>query len=448
MQKNEIIQLINNNSKLLNILRCYNSVDRGILSSEMNLSWPTIQKDINKLKEHNIIFYTDSKKDGNEVKKEEYSINANSGYYWGISIGGSQIKICMIDMKFQILERDSILSEFIDKYNLFSNVNYHIKKCSEEKQEGYLYADTPTDFGQLQGLLNYILSNIIELNKQLESSPTLILGIGFAFTGAIDNLRKEILEAYSLKCFHNLPIKYDSLIYPDILAYFSANNISISFDNIVKAAIVSEKYSLYMSENPNGIYKTKKNIGCLYLGSGFGSAFILNNQLYRGTSNFSELGHIDIPDPFELLAMRTTKDNCDSLCSCGGKNCLEHKIRSHVFGMTRDVFRSFSASELKEIFFQREDANIRLQILAYYINSAIKTITNILNVDLVILTGKLTPFKEELTPLLYSEKSRNPITYTNKDCSLVTSTYGPLAPSIGAAILSSFPDATDTVNWY
>lgn len=448
MQKNEIVQLISDNTKLLNVIRCYTSVDRTILSNEMNLSWPTLQKSIDELKKHNIILCNIPKKDSPDTKKEEFLINSNAGYYIGISIGGSQIKICMIDLNFQILSREKLFDEFIDKYNLFSNSSYNILRCNEKKEFGYLHTETPTEFSQLQGVLNYILSNIIELNKQLENTNTMLLGIGFAFTGAVDNLHKEILKAYSLDCFNTLPIKHDSLIYPDILSYFSTNNISISFDNIVKAAIVSEKYSLYANDNPNGIYKNRKNIGCIYLGSGIGSAFILNNKLYRGTSNFSEIGHINVTDPTMLLSMRTTEDECDKLCSCGGVNCLEHKIRSNVFGMTRDNFRRFSASELRTEFLKREDAHIRLQILAYYISEAIKIITNILNLDLVILTGKLTQFKDELNAPLYSEKSSNLITYTNKDCSLVTSTYGALAPAAGAAILSSFPETIDDIVWY
>lgn len=448
MQKNEIIQLISDNTKLLNVIRCYTAVDRTILSNEMNLSWPTLQKSIDELKKHDIIICNVPKKDSSDTKKEEFLINSNAGYYIGISIGGSQIKICMIDLNFQILSREKLFDEFIDKYNLFDENDFNIKRCNEKKEFGYLYTETPAEFSQLQGILNHILNNIIKLNKQLENTSTTLLGVGFAFTGAVDNVHKEILKAYSLDCFNNLPIKYDSLIYPDVLSYFSANNISISFDNIVKAAIVSEKYSLYANDNPNGIYKNRKNIGCIYLGSGIGSAFILNNKLYRGTSNFSEIGHIDVTDPVELLSMRTTKDNCDPLCSCGGGNCLEHKIRSNVFGMKRDEFKKFSASELRTEFIKREDSNIRLQILAYYTNEAIKTITNILNLDLVILTGKLTQFKDELNAPLYSEKSSNLITYTNKDCSLVTSTYGALAPAAGAAILASFPEIIHDVLWY
>lgn len=93
------------------------------------------------------------------------------------------------------------------------------------------------------------------------------------------------------------------------------------------------------------------------------------------------------------------------------------------------------------------DKEYRLRLLAFYIGQAIKTLTNILNLDLIILTGKLTVFMNELSKYLYEEKSKNHIGYTNSDCTMITSSYGALAPSIGAAILSSIPKDNNLIYW-
>lgn len=444
----KITKIVQENSKLLNIIRCYGSVDRNLLCNIMGLSWPTIQKSIEQLKEVDVISNRVGKNEAQEAKKEEFLINPNVGYYIGISVGGSQMKVCIMDMAFKILEQKQFFDEMIDKYGLFQDKGRKIKRCKRESVYGYIYMNTPTDFLELQDVLNYVLDEVIKLSEKVRLENAVIFGVGFAFTGAINNHKKEIMKAYNLECFNILPMQYDSLIYPEKIAYFTSNNIHITFDNIAKAAIVSEKYALYDLENPNSVYRNRRNIGCIYLGSGLGSAFVLDNRLYRGTSNFSEVGHIDVGDPDELLEKRSGEMVDAGLCTCGGKNCLEHKIRTNVFEMTSKEFRSYSASELKAKFYEKKDAEIRLQILAYYINQAIKISTNILNLDLIILTGKITQFMDELGRYLYNEKANNPISYTNADCSLVTSTYGALAPAAGAAILSAFRDGVEGIIWY
>ena len=140
-------------------------------------------------------------------------------------------------------------------------------------------------------------------------------------------------------------------------------------------------------------------------------------------------------------------DDINETCSCGGKTCLEFKIRKNVFSLNYDKFKTQTASELLEYFNGLNDKEYRLHLLAFYINQAIKALTNILNIDLVILTGKLTVFMDDLSKYLYEEKSKNPIGYTNSDCTMITSTYGALAPSIGAAISSSLPENSDLIRW-
>lgn len=449
MLNENLKSIIKENSKLLNIIRCFHTVDRNLLCELMGLSWPTVQKMTTTLKANNILtnnLKEESPDTKSNEKKEEFTINSELGYYIGISVGGSQVKLSMIDLNFDIVKCNQFINNFVNKYEFLQNADFEYSLSDKSSKYGYLYTNTPTTFINLQRMINFILDEII----RIESNPNNhfnLLGIGFAFTGAIINTSKEIIKSFSLECFNNLPIRYDSLIYPEKLAYFTSHDINIAFDNIAKAAIISEKYLLYDPSNPNYIYKDRKNVGCIYLGSGIGSSFVLNNTLYRGASNFSELGHIDIIDPINLINQIENR-NKNSCCTCGGINCLEHKIRSVVFDMSVTDFKKYTATQLKERFYKMKDIDIRLQILAFYINQAIKTVTNLLNLDLIILTGKLTQFMDDLEKYIYNEKSNNPISYASSNCSLLTSTYGALAPSVGAAILSSFTDVNDSIIWY
>lgn len=432
--------LLKSNAQLLNVFRCHNDLGRNELCLLMNQSWPTIAKNIEDLKKEKIL-----------LREEEHSINPDLGYYVGISIGGSQIKLSIIDMTFQVLKKNQFDS-LINKYSLFKNLDY--LEYSNNDSLGYIYTYTPDKISNLQKTLDELLTQIIILNEKLESADQHIYGIGLAITGAIDNKSKKIIKAYSLNCINTLPLSYDSLIFDAKLSYFNTHYINLSFDNIAKAAIISEKFALYNTYNPNARYNYKKNIACLYLGSGVGSSLIFNNILYRGTSNFNELGHIDVIDPDwfnkkEVDAALQEQANIDLKCSCGGTNCLEYKIRKYVFGLNFKDFSSLTSTKLKEKFNELEilDKEKRLKLMAFYINQGIKTLTNILNLDLIILTGKLTVFIDELSNYLYEEKSNNTIGYTNSDCSMVVSNYGALAPSIGASITSSFSQDENIIIW-
>lgn len=434
MYYKEIVHLLDSNYQLLNVIRCHKNIDRVNLLNYVEQSWPTISKNIDELKKANIL-----------INKESYEINPYLGYYVGISIGGSQIKLCILDMCYSVLSYNDFMN-LISEYNLFQNMPF-LKFAADDQKYGYIYTYTPETTASLQEMLFKLISEIIKFDQLIDINKQHVYGIGLAFTGAIDNKNKKIIKAYSLKFLDSLPLSYDSLIYNSCLAYFNIHNINFSMDNIAKCAIISEKFNLYNNNNFNYIYSNRKNIACIYLGSGIGGSLILNNNLYRGTSNFNELGHIDVIDPDFLDVSKCQYENNDLHCSCGGTNCLEYKIRKNVFNLNFDNFKSLTSVELESYFDTFPDKEYRLRLLAFYIGQAIKTLTNILNLDLIILTGKLTVFMNELSKYLYEEKSKNHIGYTNSDCTMITSSYGALAPSIGAAILSSIPKDNNLIYW-
>lgn len=442
MASKKVSELLKTHYQLLNIFRCYDDLNKNRISQLINQSWPTIEKAIKELKGAGIL---------SQEEKEDYKINSDFGYYVGLSVGGSQIKLSITDMSFHALSRDKF-QDYTKKYKLFQGLDY-LNFSSNNSEFGYVYTKTPNNIADLQTVLDDLLSSIIKLDEQIyKNENKSIYGIGLAFTGAIDNRLKRIIKAFSLNCFTNLPLSYDTLIFDKRLSYFITNNINITIDNIAKSAIVSEKFALYDVNNPNARYFNKRNIACMYMGSGYGGALIFDNILYRATSNFTELGHIDIIDPPDFRQEDYLLSGTDECCSCGGSNCLEHKIRKYVFSLSYEDFRSYSANRLKEYFYDRfneesGEREKRLKLLAFYIGQAMKTLINILNIDLIVLTGKLTVFMDDLSRYLYEEKSKNPIAYTNSDCSMVTSTYGALAPSIGAAITSSFPDDANMISW-
>ena len=86
----------------------------------------------------------------------------------------------------------------------------------------------------------------------------------------------------------------------------------------------------------------------------------------------------------------------------------------------------------------------KMQILGYYIGWAIDSVTKLLNVGLIIFSGKMTCFITKAWS--YLEPTVGDMNYAFLDCQMILSKYAALAPSIGAAILSTYP-ADEVIEW-
>lgn len=433
-------KLIEQNNKVIDIIRCYPDIERGVLAKKVGVSLPTLSNLINELKNNDILL-SKSVKDI-EVNKDSLIINPDICMYAGISIGASQIKVSFINFDFSVLSQEKF-KELKDEYNIFEDAMYSNEEASAY---GYACVRTPNEYEDFVDTIDQIIGNLIVLDHALREENSCIMGIGFAITGAIDNQSKKIVNSYNLECLNGMTISYDTLIYGNRLSYLNENNIDLAFENIARAAVISEKYNLYNKNNINNRHKNKKNIACIYLGSGIGAGLVLNDILYRGTSNFSEFGHIDVCDPDDIKIEIEKEEKVDKACTCGNKNCLEYKVRKNALGMSFESFKSISALDLKKNIGKDPQKDEKLRLLGYYIGKAANTLINILNLDLVIFTGKLTVLMDELWKYLNPIIASNKITYTTTDCSIIVSSYGPLAPAIGAAISSANADSTD-ISW-
>lgn len=108
---------------------------------------------------------------------------------------------------------------------------------------------------------------------------------------------------------HSAPnIKIETL---DINKYFKEKyNIEIIIENDLNCAAIYE-YSRY---------KNASILAVFYIGTGFGSAFVIDGKVLKGKDNIAgEIGHI----PFKKKPYK---------CSCGRDDCLELSVSGKVFG--------------------------------------------------------------------------------------------------------------------
>ncbi|MCK9337110.1 MAG: ROK family protein [Arcobacteraceae bacterium] len=103
-------------------------------------------------------------------------------------------------------------------------------------------------------------------------------------------------------------IKIETL---DINKYFEEKyNIEVLIENDLNCAAIYE-YSKY---------KNAQVLAVFYIGTGFGSAFVIDGKVLKGKDNIAaEVGHI----PFKKKPYR---------CNCGRDDCLELSVSGKVFG--------------------------------------------------------------------------------------------------------------------
>src|SRR5574344_515034 len=180
----------------------------------------------------------------------------------GIDVGGTNVKIALVDDKGKII---------------YSN------KVPTYAEMGYEYT------------INNIKQAITELLKETQKKSEDIQGIGFGFPGQIDYQNGIIRLAPNLPGWVDVPIA--KMIEDEF-------KIPTRVDNDVRCATLGELNY--------GAGKGCENLICITVGTGIGSGLIINSKLVRGASNVAgEIGHIKL------------QIHDGPLCGCGDTGCLE-----------------------------------------------------------------------------------------------------------------------------
>lgn len=181
-------------------------------------------------------------------------------YQIGVDIGGTNIKIGLVDDSLEILEQTSI----------------------PFPHEG---AQTVAD--RLAEAVCGVLSAAGITEAQLQS-------IGVVIPGSIDPTGEVVINAYNLG-FHDVPFK------KLIAAHFP--NTPVFMANDANGAALAELYK--------GAFVGCRTAVLLTLGTGLGGGIILNGKMFNGGMNQgTELGHAYLVDGGEH-------------CTCGNNGCME-----------------------------------------------------------------------------------------------------------------------------
>lgn len=424
-----IITQLKQNNRLLNMIRCNPGISKNLLAEQFDVSWPTMSNTIEVCRKANILSADSS-----------IQLNSNCAHMIGISVGSAQTKLCIIDMNFEIIP-SVVFEKIIKQLNIFKSA---ITFMNEVKipLKNFVCFKTATNLYELQVQMDAIMNDIVSLIESQQLFNLNIISIGLTFTGAVDNVNRKIIRSHNLDFISDKPLS--NIIFPNRIDYFESKNINIYMDNNSNSSAVAEKYYLYNPLNGNYKYRMKRNIMAIYLGAGIGSGMIFNNKLYRGASNFSgELGHIDVPK-FPFAIHNDDDIPKDKSCSCGSTSCLDFRIRTDVFGMSKEEFSKLDSAAIDKYFDEHPE---KMEIMAYYVGYIVNLLINILNLDLIIFTGKFKLLLNKMWLPLYRQINANKLSYIANECTLIASNLGVTSPSIGVAICAYFDKIQEEIEW-
>ncbi len=310
----------------------------------------------------------------------------------GIDVGGTNVKIALVDKSGKIIYSNSVPTY---------------------AKMGYEYT------------VNNIKQAIKDLMKETNTTAKDIDGIGFDFPGQVDYKTGVVKLAPNIPGWVNVPIA--QMIEEEF-------HIPTRIDNDVRCAALGEMKF--------GAGQGCENFVCITVGTGIGSGLVINGQLVRGASNAAgEIGHIKLQ----------MKDGL--ICGCGDTGCLEaYASGPSIVAMAQDYikggkstkFREMAAAEGGEItpYMVAKAAEAGdpvakriFAIVGEYIGIGLTSVINLLNPEKVIIGGGVAEAGDLLLDPIRKTIKERAMVVAGSAVEIVPAQLGNSAGVIGASML-------------
>lgn len=310
----------------------------------------------------------------------------------GIDVGGTNVKIALVDKSGKIIYSNSVPTY---------------------AKMGYEYT------------VNNIKQAIKDLMKETNTTAKDIDGIGFDFPGQVDYKTGVVKLAPNIPGWVNVPIA--QMIEEEF-------HIPTRIDNDVRCAALGEMKF--------GAGQGCENFVCITVGTGIGSGLVVNGQLVRGASNAAgEIGHIKLQ----------MKDGL--ICGCGDTGCLEaYASGPSIVAMAQDYikggkstkFREMAAAEGGEItpYMVAKAAEAGdpvakriFAIVGEYIGIGLTSVINLLNPEKVIIGGGVAEAGDLLLDPIRKTIKERAMVVAGSAVEIVPAQLGNNAGVIGASML-------------
>jgi len=377
-----------NKRNVISIIREQGPINKAEIARLVGLSIPTIMRLTDELLEKNLIRETGKRESTGGKPPLLLEFTPDSHFIIGVDIGTTHIKTIVMNMVADIVCRIEI-------------------PTLAAEQSGKVIGRIVETISQAIGKVNAPLSRY--------------LGIGLGMPGLLDAGCGRVLFSPAFK-WENVdltgPIK-------------SRFGLPVYMTNVTRAMAVGEKWF--------GLAKDVENFMCINLGYGIGSAIVINNRLYGGSSDSSgEFGHM-------------TLEKNGPQCSCGNHGCLEALASANAMskkaaflierGETSAIL-DLAGGEMTQInakhIFDAARSGDRLgkelvSEATEYIGIAISGIVNLIDPELIILEGGVAKAGPILLDGIQRIVERRQMKYAGRKLRIVASEIGEDAAAIGAA---------------
>jgi glucokinase-like ROK family protein len=372
------------------------SLSRIQLARKTNLSSTTITNLVAELIEQGIVA-----EDKNAREDEQRSVGRprtglclmpNARYVVGVHIGVGLYRMAVMNLRAEI-----VCSKL---------VNFDIRAPSAD-------------------VMQTLSADIQDLLTNSGVDRRLILGMGVGASGLVDTLNGVNILAPNLD-WHHVPIR-------DYLE--SQLGLPVVVENNVRAMALGEGYF--------GGGREAQSLAFVYGRTGVGAGFVIDHQLFRGSSTGAgEIGH-----------MILVSENGE-LCRCGNRGCLETLVSEAVIirraqvlaeaapeGILAQQLANPAGRTLIECIFQaaRQGDTAVIQLLGeigHYLGIALANLVNIFNPELIILGGVFAQAEDLILPVARETLNRVAFAGLGEKSRLVTTSFGWRAGVTGAAALA------------
>jgi len=274
-------------------------------------------------------------------------------------------------------------------------------------------------------VLRAMSEDIHEVVTNCDIDRRLILGVGVGASGLVDYVNGVNILAPNLD-WHQVPIR-------DYLE--SHLGLPVVVENNVRAMALGEAYF--------GCGREAQSLAFVYGRTGVGAGFVINHQLFRGSSTGAgEIGH-----------MILVSENGE-LCRCGNHGCLETLVSEAVIinrakGITEAepdgilaqlVENSGERSFIECVFLaaRRGDPAVLqlLQEIGHFLGIALANLVNIFNPELIILGGLFAQAEDLILPVVREPLNHLAFAGLGEKVRLVTTSFSWRAGVTGAAALA------------
>ena len=248
-----------------------------------------------------------------------------------------------------------------------------------------------------------------------------VVGVGLGSPGPLDRSTGTVIETPNLG-WRNFPLR-------DLIS--NAVGLEAELDNDANAAALGEWWQ--------GAGRDVRTMIGMTLGTGIGGGIVLDGRIFHGVSDVAgEVGHMTI-------------DSTGRRCNCGNYGCLEAYASGPAIAARAieglqsgepSLLPSMVEGELSRITAETvyeaivagdEYARDVMRDTAKFLGTGIANLINILNPEMVVISGGVTRAGDHLLEPLKAEVRRRAFRPAADRCRIVTSTLGSMAGVIGAA---------------